>query len=162
MPQSTLSKNSYITALRAGRVFSVTFEDEAVGAAPAQVEILVRVGSGAGILLGYAFAGGGDFWGALYDSPTLTDDGTTIPVVSRNRVNSIASSGSAFSGPTVSVDGTKLTRIFLNTGNRFNAIDPLDIEAFGWVLSPGDYLVQWENHGGTPTDASLELLWIDL
>jgi len=165
MPASAFSKYSYAAALDAGRVFSVTHEDEAVGASPAQIELLVRVAAGAGILLGFAFSGDGDFYGALYDGPTPDDpvaDGTPLTVVARNRVDSITSSAIVFHTPTVVADGTKLAKFFSNAGHRYNALDPLELETYGWILAAGDYLVQWENQGATPTDAGIELLWIDL
>lgn len=162
MPRSVLDKFSYQTALLSGRVFSATLDVEDVPAEPGQQEVLLRVAAGASIRLAFGISGGNNLWAGFYVGPTTSADGSAISVLNRNRGSSNTSATLVFDGPTVSDDGTKLRRWFVRNGNRVSGIDSLDIDKRGWILSPGDYLLQCDNHSAAVEDATIEMIWIDL
>jgi len=163
--QSIIDPFSYATAIRDGQAFSATLDVDDVPAengGPGQQEVLLRVAAGAAIRFAFAISGGADCWAGFYADPTTGADGAAIAVLNRNRISTNTSTTLAFDGPTVSDDGTKLRRFFSNNGQRVNGVDGLDIEKRGWILDPGDYLLQFDNHSAGVTDATIEMIWIDL
>lgn len=97
----------------------------------------------------------------LFEAPTISDNGTPMTVVNRNRESSNVSNFSVFAAPTVSADGTEL---FVNgvlasgTGPTLSAQESGDDTI--WILAPNtDYIFKIHNDGAGTANVWAHFAW---
>ncbi len=84
----------------------------------------------------------------LFEAPTITDDGTVLPIFNRRRDSIITPETQVWHSPTVSANGTVISRWIVQGKHRFDS---------EWILLPNtDYFMDLLNRGGQDSDLSME------
>jgi len=145
-----------------GEMFQVDKVSLAV-ANNASSEILIRVPSNGSAHMAFTIRAGGDTRLQLFEGPTVTGDGVSIPTVNRNRFSSKVTGILAFHTPTVADDGVPLSSILSAGGTGGNSAGG-DASSFSeWVLkSDTDYLMKGTNVAGTAQNIGLEVYWYQI
>ena len=98
--------------------------------------------------------------GYIYEDPTTTADGAAATARNRLRSSSATPNMLIFTGPTVTVDGTELTAIYMSGGSGPHAGGGGGDSGDEWVLDAGDYLVRVENISATAGSiAGVVIVW---
>lgn len=87
----------------------------------------------------------------LFENPTVTDNGTPLVPINRNRYSANTSSANIYSGATVTDDGDRLhiTRI-VGTGTGANTTGEIEGLPVEWILGGGNtYVLKVTNNGAT-------------
>lgn len=103
-----------------GLLFETSHVDESV-ADNGVVEILITTAAGQSAHMRFTAAAGGDARVALFENPTVSDAGTGISEVNRNRNSSNTADTAVTHTPTTSDDGTQLMDHLLPGGSGFFA-----------------------------------------
>lgn len=142
-----------------GLFFSLNLFDASL-ADNGAIEILLRTTEGVHIRpLG---ALGGDGTLSIFESPTVTSDGTPLVPINHNRFSSIVSTTLAFSGPTTTADGLDLDTHFLPGGSAGAPSQGGTGSLIEWVLKDGlDYLFRLTNLAGTAQPVHIQLDWYE-
>ena len=97
----------------------------------------------------------------LFESPTITDNGTQGSVKNHNRVSVNAAGLAVYRATTVSADGEELdfTLIPGTDAAGGSGIVGVDTE---WILAPATkYVLKFTNTSGATVDAGLRLFWYE-
>jgi hypothetical protein len=144
-----------------GKVFQADFVGEGI-ADDGSIEILLKIPAGIDIHMSYRALAGGDARFAIFEGPTITDDGTAIIRPNRNRQSSNVTTMTAFHTPTTTDDGTQLNDIFIPGGSGGNATGG-NAEVFAkWILKADEnYLLRFTNIAGSAKNLGLQVDWFD-
>lgn len=121
--------------------------------AGATVYLLGKVGANPVHFNGFSLAADdGPITVSLFETPTITDDGTQISVINRNRISSHIPTFEVYTGPTIAADGDALFtfRNFSDSGTTSADIMPEE-----WLLAPNtNYVIKLVNTGGAAAVSS--------
>lgn len=145
------------------QVFTVSAISEGV-VDDASVEVLIRVPSGYDCHIDITGTASHDAFGYIFDTPTVTADGT--PLTPHNHSRNVpegtpASVVSVFNAPTISDDGTEIFATYLPGGQKNQATGGSAAGAGEWNLHAGDYLLRFTNKGGQAAIMSMTLWWYE-
>lgn len=93
---------------------------------------------------------GGEGLAEMFENSIISVDGTSIPVLARNRINPPLSATSMFTGPTITDPGDSLGSFLIDSGGNKNVPPAETSFPLQWVLGPGDYLLQVTNNSTGP------------
>ena len=97
----------------------------------------------------------------FFESPTTSADGSGMSEINYNRNSLNTASLAAYSGPTVSVDGTQLEYLLI-TGTKHEAGAGNDGAQTEFILKPStNYLIKVTNNSGASVDYALKLFWYE-
>jgi len=99
----------------------------------------------------------------LFENPTVTDNGTALTPLNRNRLSATVSAASIYSGPTVTDDGA---RIYIDgivgTGDKKSTGSTEGI-AGEWIVDGGNtYLLKLTNNGAVTISYIYQFFWYEL
>lgn len=143
-----------------GIFFSYDTTNIALGAT-ASIEALVVIPSGIYAHSRPACAAGATSRLSIFESPTVTDNGTEVTddVKNRNRASSSTTTLTVYSGPTVSDDGDSLEDKIIPENIFFEISSPY----LEWILKPSTtYLIRLTNLTAQAQAATLSLNWYEL
>lgn len=145
------------------QVFTVSAISEGV-LDDASVEVLVRVPAGFDMHVQIFGTSSHDAFGRIFDTPTVTADGT--PITPHNHSRNVpegtpASVVEIFDSPTTTADGTQIFETFLPGGQKNQAGGATASGAGEWNLHAGDYLLRFTNKGGQAATMSMILWWYE-
>lgn len=94
----------------------------------------------------------------IYEGPTVTDNGTPIPSINRNRNSTYEAASLVFDGAVVTDDGFELDSHFTAGGSGPHATGGTDISFNEWIFKANtDYLIRPTNISGKIIGANLRL-----
>lgn len=137
-------------------------------ASAATVDILIKVGSGKALHANFKSAGGGDFTTQIFETPTISADGTSINIRDMNRTTASTSNATAFHTPTISATGTALTDTeFTPGGSGIATPGGVQSGVFGrggeWILKKStNYLIRLTNQALTAQNMSISASWYEV
>ena len=162
----TLQSNSPFTtqdylkkANEESRVFSFNQYYESVGNGETR-DILIKTNSKKIQLLEYILISGDtpqDFF--IYESPTISNNGSLKQVENRNRVNNSNSSILLYESPTISNSGSLIYRDLLISGKKEAGTTMAN--PYNWILKEDTYyLIRTQNRAGN-TEQIIKLIWVE-
>ncbi len=129
--------------LHLGQVF--TTDKLAVGVtAAAATDMLIRVGAVDAYLDCFVSAGV-DVLVEIFEGPTTTADGAALPTFNRKRSSPKVATALFFDLPTVTVDGTRITRLLIPGGGPGNSAGLAISIPVSMILTTGDYILRVTN-----------------
>ena len=141
-----------------GTLYEIGYVNETV-ADNGDIELLVTTAVGQSAHMRFIAAAGGDARIALFENPTVSNVGTGLTEINRNRLSSNTAETAVTHTPTTSADGTQLMDHLLPGGSGFfggGGGSETSFEEF--ILKPNEqYLFRITNIAGTaqPVGASL-------
>lgn len=106
-------------------------------------------------------ATGGDAEFQVYEGPTVTDEGTSLSAINRNRRSSRAAKTQVWHTPTLSADGTELFDAFLPGGERRRATGAGGGFEEYVLASNTYYLFRATNRSGGNDTLGIHLTWYE-
>lgn len=100
---------------------------------------------------------------ALFEAPTITDNGSQQTPVNRNRTSSNTPTLEVYTGATVSDDGTQLFT-FRNFADSTFLVTSISTEIIPeeWILAANtDYIIKLENTSASAANISAAFLWYE-
>lgn len=141
-----------------GLFFSAGVNDPAL-ANGASLEVLFRISGGAHVTFYLAIGGDATFQG--FENTVVSADGTSVPVINRNRFTGNGSANSVFDGPTITNDGDLLLEQLILGGDGGQAAGGAAAVFLEWVLDDGDHLIRLTNDSGQVRRTQLLLDWYE-
>jgi len=125
-------------------------------------EILLKVGSNKKLHFTTIVTVGGTSHVYLYESPTVSDNGTQLAIYNMNRSSSNTSDATAYYSPTVASAGTELSSVLAEGGTGPKAIGSQARNDGEWILEKStDYLIRVTNKSGAVNDISIEIAFYE-
>lgn len=146
--------------LHIGRLFGASLFNEAVVGA-ASVDVLLRVSSLQDMYLDIFFSATGDTLCEMFEAPTTSADGTSLPLTNRNSTSAIVPATLAFTGPTITSPGTRTSVLFVPGGSGGNSPGAALGSVAAAVLSEGDWLMRVTNRTGQAQDINTILTFYE-
>ena len=104
----------------------------------------------------------GSSYAYLYETPTITDNGTAVTIFNKDRTSSLVSTARTFHTPTVGAVGTALNSELFPGGEKNFAVGATGNERDEWILAPGkSYLLRITNKSGAAEDISIAATWYE-
>ena len=142
-----------------GVFFSGGFMDAAL-ANGASLEAIFRVVDGAHARIVISLGGDGTFEG--FENTVVSDPGTPVSVLNRNRFSPNVATNLLFQGPTITNDGDSLAAEFIFGGSGGQATGGTATFFLEWILAPGDHLMRLTNDSGQVRRAQMNLDWYEV
>lgn len=131
-----------------------TASSQSVIALSSTLEFLIKVGATRSAHTRFALSVSQDMILELFEAPTTSADGTSIPAVNRNRFSPITAVKEVFSGPTVSADGDFLFEGYIPGGDKHTASGGQGGSFEEWILKTNtNYLLRVTNNIISPAIA---------
>lgn len=147
------------SALLQGRFFAATYRQDAM-AASAQYDILLKTGDRS-CLAALAVTPSSAFEVKVYEAPTTTADGSSLPVGNLNRESDYAGTVVAFVGPTVSATGSLIFNpVAYAGGNKAPGVSTNPVQ--GIFARSTDYLIRVINTDGNDASIHTFISWAEL
>ena len=97
----------------------------------------------------------------LFESPTITGDGTQGTPKNHNRASANVANLDIYRGTTVSVDGEELDFTLIPGTDAAGGSGNVGVDT-EWILAPGTkYVIKLTNSSGAAVDAGLRLFWYE-
>jgi len=127
-------------------------------AGSANADILVIVGSKKELHVTFHIVSAGQGLIYLYESPTITANGTALTINDMNRVTKNTSDASAFYTPTVGATGTVLSQSIVEGGTGGNKIGGQVRWGTEWILKKStEYLIRVTNNTAQTQNMSIQV-----
>lgn len=91
----------------------------------------------------------------LYETPTITADGTTVTPHCLNRETDATPDTTFFRDPTIGADGTELECALLGAAGHFTATGGESTGAYWWLDHNKNYIIKVTNTSGDVIDVSI-------
>lgn len=102
----------------------------------------------------------------IYEGTTVSADGSAVSTFNRNRNSTRTPTCTAFTGPTITGDGTLIHDRYVPSagGSGVNTVGIIgDGAGEEWLLKPStNYLIRLTNNSGGAIDGTYEMLWYEL
>lgn len=139
---------------RFGEVYHFSYLWEGV-TDQSNVDILVRTGARR-VSIQFGVAAGAASQFRLYEEPTISDAGTALTKVNRNRMSSVTFTSAIYYDPTFSASGTELAVDYLPGGVKNKEVGATSSATAVWLLKPNtDYLLNIVNISGGSEDVAI-------
>lgn len=139
--------------LERGNAYTVSHIFESVSNGD-DAELLISCGDHA-VYLGYKTFVGGQCYGRIYESPTITSNGTDLSIISNNRANILSDGCSFYHTPSVSSDGTLLAEALIPGGSGIFSRSGAASGLSQWIIAPNtSYYIKITNDSGGAIDIS--------
>ena len=159
---SLISISHQHSQVHQGTYFTVSHLFSAVSAG-ADAELLVRFPAGVTGHMVMKVSAGADATVQLFEAPTASADGTAITPINHNRQSTNTADSTAFYGPTITDDGTRLHSEFLPGGGILAPGAILTVNTEQFVLAAGsDYLFRVTNDGAGAENISIDTSYYEV
>lgn len=144
-----------------GLFYQSSIVEEAL-AASASVELLIKPAAIMSMHTRFIGAAGGDARVSLWEDTVVSDDGTPLDAVNRNRRSQRVATGQVYAGPTITEDGANLHDGAMPGGALGQTIGSTQSSFEEWILLAGKtYMARLVNLTNAAQLVSLEIDWYE-
>ena len=145
-----------------GDMYSVSHLFTSVAVA-ASVDILIKVGSNKDLHFIFSVGAGAEAYVYFYENPTITDNGTAIPIYNMNRDSSNTSDATAYYTPTVGAVGTQLCVDLIPGATKQKDAGGNIRHDTEWILDENkNYMIRVTNNGSGAEPVAIQCEWYEV